>query len=190
MISTFFAAMNSLLVALRSGGVWHRCQRFYGRPVLIRKAGARLEIGRRVVALSKPRFNEIGLIQPVVFSLLTPQAVIHVGDDAGLSGCTLSARREIQVGQGTMIGSGALIMDHDAHALPLPSKNQPVAAAPVRIGRHVFIGARAIILKGVTIGDHAIVGAGAVVTKDVPAHHTAAGNPARIVPPKGTPQPG
>jgi acetyltransferase-like isoleucine patch superfamily enzyme len=39
----------------------------------------------------------------------------------------------------------------------------------VIIGRGVFIGARAIILKGVTIGDRAIVGAGAMVTKDVPA---------------------
>ncbi|MBE2283719.1 MAG: acyltransferase [Prosthecobacter sp.] len=184
MISTFLAALNSLIVALRSGGVWHRCQRFYGLPILIRQPGARLEIGRRVVALSKPRLNEIGLIQPVVFSLLTPEAVIHIDDDAGLSGCTLSARREIRVGQGTMIGSGVLIMDHDAHALPLPGTHGSVAVKPVHIGREVFIGARAIILKGVTIGDHAVIGAGAVVTHDVPAHHVAVGNPARVVPPE------
>jgi len=48
----------------------------------------------------------------------------------------------------------------------------------VIIGRGCFIGARAIILKGVTIGDCAVVGAGAVVTRDVPAGHLAAGNPA------------
>jgi acetyltransferase-like isoleucine patch superfamily enzyme len=46
----------------------------------------------------------------------------------------------------------------------------------------VFIGARAIVLKGVTIGDRAVVGAGAVVTKPVPPRHFAVGNPARIVP--------
>jgi acetyltransferase-like isoleucine patch superfamily enzyme len=43
----------------------------------------------------------------------------------------------------------------------------------------VFVGARAIILKGVTIGDRAVIGAGAVVSKDVPAGHIAAGNPAK-----------
>ena len=52
---------------------------------------------------------------------------------------------------------------------------------PVVIGRGVFIGARAIILKGVTIGDRAIVGAGAVVARDVPARHIAVGNPARVI---------
>jgi maltose O-acetyltransferase len=55
---------------------------------------------------------------------------------------------------------------------------------PIKIGCGVFIGARAIILKGVTVGDRAIIGAGAVVTTDVPARHIAVGNPARIVEPK------
>ena len=50
------------------------------------------------------------------------------------------------------------------------------------IGRGVFVGAHAIILKGVTIGDRAVVGAGAVVTQDVPARQLAVGNPARILP--------
>lgn len=53
--------------------------------------------------------------------------------------------------------------------------------APIVIGNDVFIGARSIILKGVTIGDAAIIGAGSVVTKDVPAGAIAAGNPAKIV---------
>jgi len=45
----------------------------------------------------------------------------------------------------------------------------------------VFIGARAIVLKGVTIGDRAVIGAGAVVTKDVPAFHLAVGNPVEVM---------
>jgi acetyltransferase-like isoleucine patch superfamily enzyme len=51
--------------------------------------------------------------------------------------------------------------------------------APIRIGRGVFVGARSIVLKGVTIGDGAVVGAGSVVTSDVPAHTLVAGNPAK-----------
>jgi maltose O-acetyltransferase len=53
--------------------------------------------------------------------------------------------------------------------------------APVQIGRRVFIGARAVILPGVTIGDDAIVGAGSVVTRDVEPGMLAAGNPARVL---------
>ena len=45
----------------------------------------------------------------------------------------------------------------------------------------VWIGSRAIILKGVTIHEGAIVGAGSVVTKDVPAYSIVGGNPAKVI---------
>lgn len=51
----------------------------------------------------------------------------------------------------------------------------------MHIGADVWIGARVIVLPGVTIGDGAIVGAGAVVTRDVPKRATVAGNPARLI---------
>ena len=43
------------------------------------------------------------------------------------------------------------------------------------------IGARAIILPGITIGCFALVGAGAVVTRDVPDYGLVLGNPARLM---------
>lgn len=56
-----------------------------------------------------------------------------------------------------------------------------ITKGPVRIGNDVWIGARAMILSGVTIGDGAIVAAGAVVARDVPAYGIVAGNPAKLI---------
>jgi acetyltransferase-like isoleucine patch superfamily enzyme len=53
--------------------------------------------------------------------------------------------------------------------------------APTLIGAHVWIGARALVLRGVTIGDGAVVAAGAVVTTDVPSGALVGGNPARVI---------
>lgn len=51
---------------------------------------------------------------------------------------------------------------------------------PVRVGNDVWIGEKAIVLRG-TVGDGAVVGAGAVVTHDVPACAIVAGVPAKII---------
>lgn len=51
----------------------------------------------------------------------------------------------------------------------------------VRIGNDVWIGARAMIMDGVSVGDGAVIAAGAVVTKDVPPYAIVGGVPARII---------
>ena len=53
--------------------------------------------------------------------------------------------------------------------------------SPVRIGDDAWIGAGAMVLRGVTVGEGGVVAAGAVVTKDVPAFSIVAGNPAVLV---------
>ena len=54
-------------------------------------------------------------------------------------------------------------------------------SAHVVICDNVFIGAKCIILKGVTIGENSVIGAGSVVTKNVPADQIWAGNPAKFI---------
>ena len=143
-----------------------------------------LVVGRDVEVVSALRANVLGCSQPCVLRTLAPGARLVLGDNAGLSAAVICAGASIEIGEGTLIGAGAMVIDNDFHAYSGESWRDVTqsGARPVKIGRQVFIGARAIILKGVTIGDRAVIGAGAVVTKDVPADHLAAGNPASISP--------
>ena len=90
------------------------------------------------------------------------------------------ASESIEVGRNCLIGPFCYITDHDhgTKVCGLIAK-QPLSSSPVRIGNNVWIGAGAIILKGVTIGNDAIVGAGAIVTRDVCSGETVTGIAAR-----------
>lgn len=61
------------------------------------------------------------------------------------------------------------------------SKIYPKVTKPVTIGHDCWVGARAIILPGVTIGNYCVVAAGAVVNKDIPDFTVVAGVPARKI---------
>jgi len=157
---------------------------FVGRPIISVAANSTLLLGDNVNVTSSLRSNPLACFQPSVLRTMAPGARLVLAKNSGLSGAVICAQLSVEIGEGTLIGSGAMIMDNDLHAdlaLGADSGARP-KARPIKIGRQVFIGARAIILKGVTIGDRAIVGAGAVVTKDVPADHIAAGNPSSIFP--------
>ena len=115
----------------------------------------------------------------------TPEIIIGNGTFVG-NGCTFSSARRIRVGEKCLISAGVRVHDNDGHPLDpgRRSRNEPITqdeATEVIIGNNVWIGAGAIILKGVTIGDDAVVGTTAVVTMDVPARTVVAGNPARVV---------
>ena len=53
--------------------------------------------------------------------------------------------------------------------------------SPIVLGRNVWVGSNATILRGVTVGDNSVIAAGAVVTKDVPAGSVVGGVPAEII---------
>lgn len=64
----------------------------------------------------------------------------------------------------------------------------PANKGPVRIGNDVWIGWGATIMSGVTIGDGAVIGAQSMVTKDVEPYAIVAGNPARFIKFRFSPQ--
>lgn len=114
----------------------------------------------------------------VLFAFDGPDASITVGDQTFLNrDCKLIARRDITIGRRCEIGWDVSISDSDFHQV---IGGDPVTA-PVRIGDHVWLGARVTVLKGVTIGDGAIVAAGAVVAGDVEPGTMVGGVPARVL---------
>jgi serine O-acetyltransferase len=80
-------------------------------------------------------------------------------------GCVISAKH---IGENCSIISGVTIGMRNEWAFPT-------------IGDHVFIGAGARILGGITIGNGAVIGANAVVITDVPADATFVGVPAKRI---------
>lgn len=108
---------------------------------------------------------------------------ILIGDHSFVgSGVEFNIIEKIEIGAHALIASGCRFIDHDHGLAPgVPMGVQPSVSAPIRIGRDVWIGANAVVLKGVAIGDGAVVGAGSVVTHDVPARAIVAGVPAKLV---------
>jgi len=159
--------------------------RFAGIPWIRMVPGARIIIGDGVLIASRFSANAAAMPHPTKFSANRRGAVITIGEGAGLSGVSIVAMTSVTVGERTLIGSGTVIWDTDFHPLdPSARRRHPTEGArtaPIHVGNDVFIGARAMILKGVTIGDGAVVGAGAVVTRDVPPYTVVAGNPGRLV---------
>lgn len=90
----------------------------------------------------------------------------------------ISCFEKIIIGDDVKISEDVMIRDSDNHMIV---RQNYVKTAPIRIGNHVWIGARATILKGVTIGDGAVIAAGAVVIKDVPPNSLVGGIPAKII---------
>jgi acetyltransferase-like isoleucine patch superfamily enzyme len=100
--------------------------------------------------------------------------ILNIGDKVFVNSYTsFNVRDRLDIGSGTLFGEGVRIYDHDHRfrAASLPISHAGFVQAPVRIGRDVWIGSNAIILRGVNIGDSAVIAAGAVVSRDVPADH-------------------
>jgi acetyltransferase-like isoleucine patch superfamily enzyme len=94
----------------------------------------------------------------------------------------IDACGRIEIGSYNMFGPRVYITDSNHTMLPgMYVTDCPMDVGTVVIGNGCWIGAHAVILKGVTLGDHCIVAAGAVVTRSFPAGSVIAGVPARLL---------
>lgn len=104
---------------------------------------------------------------------------LHMHDRACLGdGAVAYNLGPIEIGTGATVAQEAYLCT-GTHDFTLP--HLPLQTAPIRIGAHAFIGARAFVMPGVVVGERAIVGAASVVTRQVGNRMIVAGNPARII---------
>ncbi|MBL7873754.1 MAG: acyltransferase [Cyclobacteriaceae bacterium] len=128
-------------------------------------------------------------------SLETNEARIEIGDNVYIGQNTMIVcSKEIKIQSDILISSDCIIQDSDNHSIDFETRKNDVAnwkkgihdwskhpSIPIHLLSGCWIGAKAIILKGVTIGERSIIGAGSVVTKSVSDYTIAAGNPARFI---------
>ena len=103
------------------------------------------------------------------------------------------ARKKICIGDNTLIGGNAKIIDNDFHPIDSNLRLEQIYAdhpgeltdiiptKEVIIGKNCFIGCNSIILKGTVLGDNCVVGAGAVVSGRFEDNCIIAGNPAKVI---------
>lgn len=166
------------------GVAWTKNWMMFGLPLIQRHRGSEILIGDYLHMKNWFSSNPLGVRNRSVLATLSRNAVIQIGERAGITGVVLCAKTKIQIGDRIRLGANCTIIDTDFH--PISASKRAVnprdgQSEPVIIGDDVFIGMNSVILKGVTIGDGAVIGAGSVVSRDVPAGTIAAGNPARII---------
>jgi acetyltransferase-like isoleucine patch superfamily enzyme len=151
----------------------------------LRKVG---RVGQRPVVLGRPTVDasdlEIGDDVKIWSghrqTLISGWGRIRIGDRVFINcGTVLLSVLEVEIGDDVALANEVYIMDSNSHGV----EGRPHVEAPVRIGNGTWVGARAMVLPGVTIGQRVVVGAGAVVTRDVPDDVLIAGNPAQVVRP-------
>ncbi len=130
------------------------------------------------------------------FVLNCENSLIEIGNNVSIGNSSIfECALEIIVEDDVLISYQCIIQDSNNHSLNLTERVNdnlnwnrkgihdwtiPISKKVI-IGRGSWLGARAIILKGVELGEGCIVGAGSVVTKSFPAWSIIGGNPAKLI---------
>ena len=162
------------------------------------KLGARIEIfgllclrNKGLLSIgSNVRINSSKFPNPIGGGYKTNLQVLHgaslfIGSFTKITNVSITCAKEIYIGENVFIGDGVGIFDTDFHPLAVEARiknlNHLAKCKPIIISDNVFIGTRAVILKGVSIGAGSVVGASSVVSCNIPENQIWAGNPAKFI---------
>lgn len=97
------------------------------------------------------------------------QGMLYIGDKVFINdNCNINCIYKIHIGEYTKIGPNVSINDNDHNFRGIEEGR--MLTGEVHIGKHVWIGANTVILRGTTIGDYAVIAAGSIVKGEVPEH--------------------
>lgn len=104
-----------------------------------------------------------------------------IGANTHFNGMNIEGGGGVQIGDNFHSGFGCLLItqNHNFNGNAIPYDNTYIYK-DILIGDNVWLGARVIILGGVTIGEGAIIQAGSVVVCDIPPLCIAGGHPAKV----------
>ena len=163
--------------------------RLLGTPLVTLASGSRMRLGERFLGISRSCDTALGVAHAIVLRTLREGALLEIGDDVGMSGGSICSALRVSIGDGCLLGADVTVLDTDFH--PAHHAHRRYAALPppepedaVIIESNVFVGTRAIILRGSRIGKDAVIGAGAVVKGVVEPGSLVGGNPARLIRPR------
>lgn len=145
--------------------------RVRGRPVV--KNWGRLVVGERVQLVSTIATLELVAMDGGTLEI-GPHTLLNYGG-------AIAASERVSIGARCLIGTHAIIMDNDFHRLEPERRMETPESRPITIEDNVWLGARVIVLGGVTIGAGSCIGAGSVVIDDIPPRSLAVGVPARVI---------
>ncbi len=112
-------------------------------------------------------------------------AHLRVGETVGFNGLVRLQMHEpgsLSIGHGCLIADQVEISISDMHSIIDANTRARInPAKPIILEDRIWVGQRAVILKGAKIGAGSVVGACSVVSGEIPANCVVAGNPGRIV---------
>jgi acetyltransferase-like isoleucine patch superfamily enzyme len=145
--------------------------RVRGRPVV--KNWGRMVVGDRTQLVSTIATLELVTMKGGTLEI-GPRTLLNYGG-------SIAAHERITIGERCLIGTHSIIIDNDFHRIEPERRLEPPESRPITLEDNVWLGARVIVLGGVTIGAGSCIGAGSVVNADIPPRSLAVGVPARVI---------
>lgn len=174
--------------------VSEKFRRYSTGSILFTGEGARVEIdgpvtsGDIALAIGSHATVTIGpdcVIGRLSLNAFGAGARIDIEREVGFAGAVSLSTHEggqIKIGAHCLIAGDTVFSASDFHEVfDVATGDRINLARGIRVDEHVWIGARAMVLKGANIGCDSVVGAGSIVTGSFEPNSLIVGNPARVV---------